>query len=76
MAHECPECGELCFCGFDIDDCMNNLPEDQVNCTHYLVCESEEEQRGPMEPEGIMGIEDKIEALLKNKFGSAKYNAH
>ncbi len=41
MAHECPECGQLCFCGGDIDDCMNNFEEDIIHCTHYLICEQE-----------------------------------
>jgi len=35
MSHECPECGSLCFCSGDIDDCMFNFPKDQDRCTHY-----------------------------------------
>jgi hypothetical protein len=34
MAHECPECGQWCHCGGDIDDCGFNTPEDQFACTH------------------------------------------
>lgn len=34
MAHECPVCGQWCHCGGDIDDCGNNFPLDQANCTH------------------------------------------
>ena len=34
MAHECPECGQMCYCGRDIDDCLLNLEEDVVHCTH------------------------------------------
>jgi hypothetical protein len=34
MAHDCPECGQLCHCGGDIDDCCLN-DDDSVNrCTH------------------------------------------
>ena len=36
MAHECPECGLLCHCNGDIDDCMFNFDDDVNNCTHYL----------------------------------------
>lgn len=41
MAHECPECGQMCYCCGDIDDCCNNFEEDVINCTHYLECEKE-----------------------------------
>ena len=34
MAHECPECGELCYCGGDIDDCLLNIHADVMGCTH------------------------------------------
>ena len=34
MAHECPDCGQWCHCGGDIDDCGFNFPEDQDACTH------------------------------------------
>ena len=37
MAHECPECYQICYCGGDIDDCCNNNPEDVLNCTHCPV---------------------------------------
>lgn len=43
MSHECPDCGELCFCGSDIDDCMNNLEKDVMNCTHECAPESEDD---------------------------------
>ncbi len=36
MAHECPECGQQCYCGGDIDDCCNNFEEDVINCVHCL----------------------------------------
>jgi len=28
MAHECPECGSICYCNGDIDDCL--LPDRDV----------------------------------------------
>lgn len=34
MAHECPECGQMCYCNGDIDDCCNNFEEDVMRCTH------------------------------------------
>jgi hypothetical protein len=30
MAHSCPECGEACYCGDDIDDCLFDRDEDVV----------------------------------------------
>ena len=35
MAHECPECGLMCYCGGDIDDFLLNDDEDVFGCTHY-----------------------------------------
>ncbi len=34
MAHTCPECGQVCYCGRDIDDCLFDFAEDVINCTH------------------------------------------
>lgn len=34
MAHECPDCGSMCHCGGDIDDCLLNCDGDVTNCTH------------------------------------------
>ena len=28
MSHECPDCGELCHCNGDIDDCCNDFEDD------------------------------------------------
>ena len=42
MAHECPECGQICYCGGDIDDCLNNFDEDVMRCTHCLGKEDED----------------------------------
>jgi len=34
MAHECPECGSICYCGGDIDDCELNEPRFVDTCIH------------------------------------------
>lgn len=34
MAHTCPTCGEVCYCGGDIDDCEFDGTDEQFNCTH------------------------------------------
>jgi hypothetical protein len=39
MSHECPECGETCFCNGDIGDCELHGTEEQMNCTHREKCE-------------------------------------
>lgn len=39
MAHECPDCGCLCFCNGDIDDLCLNEPHAVNRCTH---CPEEE----------------------------------
>lgn len=44
MAHECPECGQICHCGGDIDDCLNNFDEDVMRCTHCPDKDEEEEE--------------------------------
>jgi len=44
MAHECPECGQICHCGGDIDDCLNNFDEDVMRCTHCLGKEDEDDE--------------------------------
>jgi C4-type Zn-finger protein len=36
MAHECPECGMICHCGVDIDDCVMNDDDDVVACVHCV----------------------------------------
>ena len=41
MAHECPECGQTCYCNGDIDDCCNNFEEDVINCKHWKICEQQ-----------------------------------
>ena len=37
MAHHCPDCGEICYC--DMEDCLNDLDYDILNCTHCLTPE-------------------------------------
>lgn len=46
MAHSCPECGQTCYCGNDIDDCLFDFDEDVAGCTHYLstFCDSHEDE--------------------------------
>ena len=36
MAHECPECGLVCYCGGDIDDILLSGTDEESRCTHYL----------------------------------------
>lgn len=38
MAHTCPECGILCHCHGDIDDCQFDSGPEQDRCDH---CEDE-----------------------------------
>jgi len=33
MAHTCPECGQACYCGGDIDDCCIDDDEAVIRCT-------------------------------------------
>lgn len=44
MAHECPECGQVCYCGRDIDDCLFNFEEDVMRCNHWKQCEQEDDE--------------------------------
>jgi hypothetical protein len=34
MSHECPDCGQTCYCGGDIDDCEFDDPLTVDACTH------------------------------------------
>ncbi len=36
MAHECPECGQVCYCNGDIDDMEMHGTEEELNCNHCL----------------------------------------
>lgn len=40
MAHSCPDCDEVCYCGGDIDDCEFDLPP-VGGCSH--ICQDEAE---------------------------------
>jgi hypothetical protein len=53
MAHECPDCGTMCYC--DIEDHMNSAASDE--CTHYLTDECAELQE-PMEDDGAVDHDD------------------
>lgn len=33
MAHQCPECGQMCYCNGDIDDCCFDFDDDVDACT-------------------------------------------
>ncbi|MCE5309669.1 MAG: hypothetical protein LLG20_18700 [Acidobacteriales bacterium] len=44
MAHSCPECGQVCYCGSDIDDCLFDFDEDVEACTHCLGREYEDHE--------------------------------
>ena len=39
MSHECPECGQTCHCGGDVDDCLFNESDEAIHCTHWKICE-------------------------------------
>jgi hypothetical protein len=39
MAHNCPECDQVCYCGGDIDDIVMSGTPEEVACTH---CEPED----------------------------------
>lgn len=53
MAHECPECGEWCHCGGDIDDILFDDIESYVKCRHYERREcAGNEWRGAPEEDG------------------------
>jgi len=41
MAHECPECGQMCYCNGDVDDCCHNFDGDVMRCEHWKQCEQE-----------------------------------
>lgn len=42
MAHECPECYQICYCGGDVDDLLLNVEKDIINCSHYKECEQDQ----------------------------------
>ena len=34
MAHECPDCGEVCYDGGDIDDMVMSGTAEELRCAH------------------------------------------
>ena len=42
MSHECPDCGQVCYCNGDIGDCELNGGDEQMACTHWKKCEQED----------------------------------
>ena len=44
MAHDCPDCGQLCYCRGDVDDSLFDDDDSYVNCQHYETpdCDVEE----------------------------------
>lgn len=34
MAHSCPDCGQACYCGGDIDDLFFEDSEEAIRCNH------------------------------------------
>ena len=52
MAHECPECGQMCYCNGDVDDCCNNFSKDQMDCQHFRECENELDDEDTLYYEG------------------------
>lgn len=39
MAHSCPECGQVCYCGGDIDDILLSGTPEEDRCGH---CDEDE----------------------------------
>lgn len=45
--HECPECGQACYCHGDIDDCVVETWEYSAeHCTHFMEpdCDANEDE--------------------------------
>lgn len=47
MAHECPDCGQTCYCHGDIDDCVFDNSDEQAVCDH---CPFDDEDNDTKEP--------------------------
>lgn len=41
--HTCPDCGQACSCGGDIDDLLDVCEADADNCTHCLYAHYDED---------------------------------
>ena len=53
--HECPECGQACYCNGDVEDMFNQEWDNYVNCKHYREagCEFNQHEEEDDEPEFI-----------------------
>lgn len=63
MAHTCPECGMLCHCGGDIDDCEFDGTPEQDRCGH---CDGEEDRPYDDDPTEIEDNRQFREGLSPN----------
>jgi hypothetical protein len=46
MAHSCPDCGQACYCGGDLDDCLFDDTVAADLCTHCFAREDDGEADG------------------------------
>lgn len=44
MSHSCPNCGQECYCGGDIDDINMEDTEEEEGCTHCFLEEDSDEE--------------------------------
>lgn len=76
MAHTCPDCGMLCYCRGDIDDCEFDGTPEQARCGHCADRDDEHEQEEPVNPDIKTQInaeqQDAILEELETKRGTPK----
>lgn len=67
MAHSCPDCGMLCYCGGDIDDCEFDDTPEQMRCGHCADRDNDndEEPIETMQPHQQRVIDEKRELDVK-----------
>jgi hypothetical protein len=53
MAHSCPDCYQMCYCGGDIDDCCFDGTPEELACGHCLGRDDDDDDGYDDEPEGI-----------------------
>ena len=53
MGHECPVCGQVCYCHGDIDDLILNTDEVLIWCDHCLDSWTDEDEIAEIEREII-----------------------
>lgn len=63
MAHTCPECGLLCHCGGDIDDCEFDGTPEQLNCSH---CDENDDDRPESEDEDSQPTPAEVNRVMPN----------